>query len=139
MPTNEESVRSQIAARLAGKQAIAPMLVHETPTLGLTNGELRAICAKNPDHPMSQLKLASMQGFPDERTMFHETADVEAILDNKLVEVFDTIEEKKETGERIRVRRKRLIDFPSGKAPKLVDPSTKKASAGTPRPEPATP
>lgn len=133
----EESVRSQLKARLEGKQAIAPMIVHKEPIVGLLNSELRAICENNPDHPMSVLKLASISGFSDDRTMYHEVADIASILENKLVDTGDTIEEHPETKERIRVRQKTLIDFPAGKAPKPV--MSKKSTNSKERPEPPTP
>lgn len=56
--------------------------IHYPNLVSITAGELREVCKQNPQHPLSGDKLASVSMYADNREVFCEYADIQAILDD---------------------------------------------------------
>lgn len=118
MPSAEDRIRAEISnAQSSSPKPVASMVIQNEKVIGVLNKDLIAICEANPDHPLSALKLNSIDGLPPDAETFHEVIDLQAIIDNRDLEVNEEIEVHPKTKERVRVRRKALIDF-KGSAPK---------------------
>lgn len=115
-----DRIRAEIEnAQSDNPKPIAAMAIISEKVLGVKNKDLVAICEANPDHPLAVLKLNSIDGLPLEDETFHEVIDIQAIIDNRDLQVEEDVEIHPKTKERVRVRRKTLIDF-KAKAPTPV-------------------
>lgn len=77
----------------------------------LTAAELRAVCDKNPTHPLATDKRKSVAGLPPTTEVVCDQPDIEAILDNKDVELHTHEVERDIMGEptKVIVKEKRLV------------------------------
>jgi hypothetical protein len=94
---------------------VAPMVVLHNAKFSLTAGELREACKNCPDgnHPHVAVFRKAVAGLPDNQTVTVDRVDLEALLDDKDVEIVektDTSPNPEETGgEFIRIQTKRCV------------------------------
>jgi len=113
MSTEVDAVKS----RLANRGAIIPaatgpmMRTHRNAIFSLTAGELRKICEANPNHPLSAEKIKSVARFQDSQEVHCDCVDIEAIVDNRAITFYDTLEDDPQSpGTKQKVTRKVLGD-----------------------------
>jgi hypothetical protein len=148
--------KTRILEEIANRESpeaieIAPMKILDEKIIGVTVKDLREICTQQSSHPLAKIKLKSVFSMDDDRTVYVEVADIRAIIENKGVDWDETLETL-DTGERVRVKRKKLVPLDKmnpkmtdTKVPKTVRPQsssvegrggiTGKSSNPTPAPE----
>lgn len=129
-----DKLRSRLADAAAGKEAdnLHPLSVRNNQTFKLTAGELLTACDTQPDHPNAVIFRKAVRNFPPTKDVVVERVDLEALLDDKEVEVKTTIEDHvdergNKTGDKVRVERKVLgrSRTPRTATPPSAPPPTK--------------
>jgi hypothetical protein len=86
--------------------------VHKVTMIEVSAGDLRKAVKVNPDHPISRTVKASIAKYPDHHKFVMERADVQALLDNKVVETHTEYDEQ--DGLRIPIISKKVGDKAPG-------------------------
>ena len=68
-----------------------PLPIKRGAFIELTGAKIKEVCAQNPSHPLAIEKLKSIEGFPDTQRFGVETMDVQAILENKEIEIVESV------------------------------------------------
>lgn len=77
----------------------------------MTAKEVRAICQKNPNHPLAKEKRRSVASLPDSQEVVCDAPDIEAILTDKDVEITTELATRNIMGaeEKVTVVKKRVV------------------------------
>lgn len=122
-----ESLRARLNESEESKSD--PLVVKRDRLFELTVQELRDTCELNPDHPLASVKKKSVAGMPYNAKVVVDRVDIEAILENKEVNVSRTTETDTD-GVKVTVERK-VLGGPVSKSvspPKKPDPGPQKPS-----------
>lgn len=87
---------------------ISPLLVKKERYVALTAQEMREVLEKRPEHPIAKVYANAVRGVVNSKVLYVDKVDMEAMLDNKEVEVIETFQRDKETNQLERVQVKRL-------------------------------
>lgn len=122
MPDSLDNALNELSDLPSGATE-STLMVKEAENFPITAGKLRALCAKNPDHPLAKLKVKSVEGFPDNTNVVVERPDLLAIVDNKDINFVTKVETRKIAGgeKKVTVVRKQLVE--RGKATNPEPPS----------------
>ncbi len=63
------------------------MVTHEARTVGVKVKELREAIESNPEHPVAKVIEKGIRNYNDEETLYMEAPDVQALLEDKDVEI----------------------------------------------------
>jgi hypothetical protein len=93
----------------------APLAVHRAAMFELTAGELRSACDENTSHPLADTFRKAVNGMPGPKLVTVERIDIQALLEDKLVETKTVLETSPEGTNK--VSRKTLVARPTSTKP----------------------
>lgn len=100
---------------------LQPMEHRHCNIFEVTVKELLTVCDANSSHPGALEFETAVQGLPLDMKVYVEKENLEALLDNKTVEEYMSIETDKKTGTPCKVIRKRLVPFKAESTPAPVE------------------
>jgi hypothetical protein len=116
LSTTVEQLRVRLKERRRPQAKKLKLAKRQVSTVSVTVDELVAAIEANPTHPVAEVYALSTEGFPGDRELAVEKPDLEALLDDRRVEIYAELEKGR------KVLKKRVIDKPS--QPFGPDPAT---------------